>query len=767
MDELNHDSRPPLLLNEAAARRLLLAQALDSADPQGRLVGLEERERIEREALAATGDPAQGQRPDPRAWLQARAQGMVELLGHRQPRLAALAEPPPWRGWLAWGLPLLALVLGGLIDRIDNPRQVNLLSPPLLAFLLWNVAVYLGLLWFALRPPRGLRLPGPLVRWASGLAPRRAGGTRAEVARAFVLRWWQLAAALEGQRWRRILHTAAAAWAVGVALSIVLGGLVREYRVGWESTLLDLPQVHAVLRVLFAPVIALLPLEPFSQAELARLHFGSGVEVGRLEARRWVVLYVALLAVVVVLPRALLALWAAWRQHRLQGALAIALDDVYFTGLLGRVSPARIRLALLAPQAADAAVVRCVFRQATAAHGAVPPEGAWTVLGTERGDLLQLAPLVPDAPGTDQARSGWQRFWPGGARAPVPQPVAPDLVLLVVREGADLDAVAPALRRQGRPVLLLAAAGTEAGHAAALRTAGLSGEVLALEALPTWHEDHRLLDALGRLLPAWQAPGLGRIADQWHERAQARLAEAMRVLAGELVDAARDVQALPVLPTGMRQLMVRGEREAGHEARRDAMRQLLGRVRERQAAADARLLDLHGLDAASNAMLEHAVPEQFRVHQAVDTPQAGLAGAASGAAMGATVDLLTGGLTLGAASALGALVGGGAALAAAAWKNRAGEPGASLVMLDDAMLLALVRIALLRYLGVVHAGRAGEQGSEGWPQTVEAAVQAHEDGLQAALARARSAPQDDTVPVQLAQQLQALVPALLEALHGP
>jgi len=43
----------------------------------------------------------------------------------------------------AWLLPLAALLAGGFIDRIDNPRQVNLLSPPLLAFLLWNLGVYL------------------------------------------------------------------------------------------------------------------------------------------------------------------------------------------------------------------------------------------------------------------------------------------------------------------------------------------------------------------------------------------------------------------------------------------------------------------------------------------------------------------------------------------------------------------------------------------------------------------------------------------------
>ena len=36
--------------------------------------------------------------------------------------------------------------------------------------------------------------------------------------------------------------------------------VVREYRVGWESTLLDLPQVHFVLRALFAPVVGVVAI---------------------------------------------------------------------------------------------------------------------------------------------------------------------------------------------------------------------------------------------------------------------------------------------------------------------------------------------------------------------------------------------------------------------------------------------------------------------------------------------------------------------------
>ncbi len=62
---------------------------------------------------------------------------------------------------MARGLPLAALLLGLAIDRISNAHRVDLLSPPLLTVLAWNLAVYLLIAWRAMRPPQapGVRLP--------------------------------------------------------------------------------------------------------------------------------------------------------------------------------------------------------------------------------------------------------------------------------------------------------------------------------------------------------------------------------------------------------------------------------------------------------------------------------------------------------------------------------------------------------------------------------------------------------------------------------
>lgn len=766
-------------VNEAQARRLVLAQALDAADPQGKLVGAAEREQADREALAATGDPAHGEALDARAWLLDRAGRLAGLLEHRQPRLAALQHPPHWLAWLAWGLPLLALLAGGLIERIDNPKQVNLLSPPLLAFLLWNLAVYLFLAVSALWPRREAADAGRWARHLEALVERPRGGIAQQVANRFRLQWWRIAGALEGQRWRRILHTSAAAWAVGVAASIAIGGLVREYRIGWESTLLDLPQVHAFLQLLFAPVAAVTGTEPFGLDELARLRFGSGEAVGRDEARRWVFLYMGLLGLVVVLPRLLLALWAGLRQRWLASSITLDLGNAYFTPLLGRVRPARVLLAVAGVAEPGPGPLRSILRQASG--GAMPARAGepFTLFTTARGDNLQVVVVpagqaAPTAARAEAAARRWPAWLPVGRRpeAPLvltgaPDALRADLLLLACTQPHELDAWTGLLQQGASPALLLAGEGCESACAALLRRAPVGGETLPLAALPTWREDARLRAAIARLLPDYKAAGVQRLWAVWEDRAHARHVESMRLLAAEVAQAARDSEELGTRPTGMRQLVVREEREAGQAARRQAMAALLGRVRERQGGGDARLRELHGKDGEGAAPMEsHGLPERFRVEQPVHEPQAGLAGAASGAAMGAAVDLMTGGLTLGAASALGALVGGGAALVAAAWKNRGAQaPGVPSVALSDEMLQALAVAVLLRYLEVAHRGRARPE-PDLWRARAEAAMARDEETLQALWPRLRSEGADGDATAALAALLERVSLRVLGELGG-
>lgn len=775
-------------VDEASARQLLLVRAIEDVDTQGKLLSEVEREQLERDALAASRQGARGGDLDPAQYLQQRARRLLAAVANRNPQLAALQAPEPWRRWLMGLLPVLAVVLGMAIDRIDNPGQVNMLSPPLLGVLFWNLAVYLFLLVAAVLPARagiGQGLPQWLAR-LPGLGGR-SGRLRLDVSARFHQQWLQATGRQQALWGRQLMHLTAAGWAVGLALSILVGGLVRQYRVGWESTLLDLGQVHAFLQFLFAPVVALLPFEGFSAADLQRMAFASGAAIGVEEARRWVWMYVALLALVVVLPRALLAAWAAWRRRRLGRAVRIDLRDPYFVQVLARVSPARITLGVLAqPGPAHEQLLR-MLRQAA---DRPPPANAsaWTLLTTAKGDVLRVFDMPRDfqppvtvtpAPGqSPTAAQAWLqdllvRFKgarPAQEAGDAAQSVLADtdLVLLLPRDVEDLAEASRLLHWVAQPALVLVpveGASLDA-YRAAVRRLGLAADVLSLEASTGhWLRDPVLLDAVNARLAPSKRGGFGRLAAAWGERGAQRFEQAMEALAALLLRAARETEEAGTAPVGLRQLVDPNEREAALHARAGAEQALLRRLHEAETAAFAELVQLHRLEAAHAAVPAARLEQGFLVQQPVATPQAGVAGAATGAAMGAGIDLLAGGLTLGAATALGAAIGGGAAYVAAAWRNRTAPGGRGQVQLSDDMLQTLAETALLAYLAVARRnGASWAESATAWRSEAIVAVEARRAQLTALWRQARSDASDAAVQAELARELGTLARGLLARL---
>lgn len=322
-------------VTEPQLRTLLLAQAIEQADTRHTLVSPVELQDATRSAVAAArarGLPRVGVAEV----MLERATTIADHASGRDTTVAALHAPHtegPGAGglgpWVARGLPLAALLLGLAIDRISNAHRVDLLSPPLLTVLAWNLAIYLLIAWRAWRPPsqpsawlqQALRpLSYPFGRAEQGR------GLVARIAADFHQRWWAHAADLLQQRAARVLHLCAAAWGAGIALSLLLRGLVVRYQFGWESTFLDATQVHAIVSVLFAPLTLLLGLAPFTLEEIAATQNFAGESGvagmaggGGAAGSRWVGMYVGLLLLAVVLPRLALAAWARWREHRWQG----------------------------------------------------------------------------------------------------------------------------------------------------------------------------------------------------------------------------------------------------------------------------------------------------------------------------------------------------------------------------------------------------------------------------------------------------------------
>ncbi len=616
-------------VTEPQLRTVLLARAIAHADTGRTLVSPAEWDEATRTAVAAARERGVS-RVDAGDVVLEHAHAVAQRASGRDASVAALREPSALWRWLAHGLPLLALLMGLAVDRIANAHRVDLLSPPLLVVLVWNLCIYVLIAWRAWRPTTtALPLRQSLQLLATHVGTGRGRGLAARIAADFHARWWAHTADLQAQRAARVLHLCAAAWGAGIALSLLLRGLVVRYQFGWESTFLNAEQVHTIVSVLFWPVHALFAtlfgLAPFTLQEITATQNFAGEGAG---GSRWVWMYVGLLTLVVVLPRLALAAWARWREGRWQAPLD--LNDAAFDGLRASL-PGDLVVGLHGPQAE-------VFQNAA--------------LQTPQGDRLQFG----DASQPVDAVLAW-------TIAPLP----------------------PAW--QGVPSV-------------ALRWEAFGA---------SWVLEPALFDRLATTLPAQQRPALDRLRAAWVERNALRFQQALQALAQHL-------------------------HACAHPAPGDAAAHYADQVN----TLDTALRALHGqppLPTPHEAVSPPSptpLPTSRRAGAstalAVGTSAGAAAGAAAGAKAGALIDVGTGGLTLGAGTALGALLGG-----TTAWVLR------SLQKKDDGdeLLRHAMEAACTHYLVIAHLERVPPSDAarlaERWRAEVTGTVAAHGDALVAAL----------------------------------
>ena len=313
-------------MNENDSRDLLLVQAFEGiGNPAW---GAEDRQWASDAAARKLGTDAADE-----AWLLARARLAAGRLRERDATARMLDRASRWpagAGWLVAGLGLLAGFAG---DATGAGRFINLLAPPLLGLIAWNLAVYVGL---AVSGMRGAAVAprSPLARlWLRllGRRLRRADTGLPAIANRFAAAWAQASLPLPAARLSRSLHLAAAALALGAIIGLYLRGLVFEYRAGWASTFLEPGQVRALLGLVFGPASLLTGIDLPDAERLAAMRIPPGPGE---RAAEWIHLQAASLALVVVLPRLVLALFEHRRANRLARSVEIPLRDPYFTALL-------------------------------------------------------------------------------------------------------------------------------------------------------------------------------------------------------------------------------------------------------------------------------------------------------------------------------------------------------------------------------------------------------------------------------------------------
>ena len=323
-------------MTEDEARRVILLRAIEAEAP-GTSWSVADRAWATRAAHDAP----------PERFIAERARHAFERLVSRDASLGRWLGRRHWRpAWIVAAL-LVGLIVGLAVDRIGPAQRIELLSPPLLGVLAWNLGAYL-LLFIGMFMRRGRPWAGSLRRWLQrrlGTPPGAAGATRAAS-----LAWAEAAAPLHAARAAMLLHTAAAALGAGLVIGLYARGLVLDYRAGWQSTFLDAATVHAWLAAALAPASALTGVAIPRVDVIATMRVVPGLPA-TAPAAGWIHLFAATLAIVVIVPRLLLLMVAAWRARALAADLPLPMSEPYFERLL-RARRGDVASVLLVPHAA-------------------------------------------------------------------------------------------------------------------------------------------------------------------------------------------------------------------------------------------------------------------------------------------------------------------------------------------------------------------------------------------------------------------------------
>lgn len=334
-----------LRLPKADAETLLYAEALEAHPPEGWSAA--DGADASRDARAVAGDAATTE-----AFLLTRAKLVLARMRQGHPGLRPPKVPEGGAVTKAFAALLAAFGFfsGAVTDQLTSAgAELNLLSPPLLAVLLWNVAaVLLALAGMAaaLRTsgsPSGL--PLALARGftsLSGLSRLSPIGSAAD--KAFL---GSLLPALLPQaawRFRAALHWAALAFGVGVAASLLVRGIGTAYWAVWESTwFAGRPDaVATVIGILYGWIPSFLPgLSPLPDATAleALRSAGSASPAALAAGAPWLARMIWAIILLIVLPRLALALLSGLLARRTSRSLTVALSAERLDALMREAAP--------------------------------------------------------------------------------------------------------------------------------------------------------------------------------------------------------------------------------------------------------------------------------------------------------------------------------------------------------------------------------------------------------------------------------------------
>ena len=713
---------------------------------------------------------------------------------------------PSWPSWAGWLIVSLAFLLGIGTDAVGSAsRTVNILAPPLLLLMLWNMAVYVFIAANFLSKSRHFKLP------------------KLDATQAIVL-----------VRGTTVMHWAAAALALGALLAMYWRGLVFDYQALWQSTFLSTQAAHKLVQFVLSPAAWLggffggSGLPDLTSFEQLRAPASQGENAGR-----WIHWYAITVFLVVLLPRSLLALWANRTARQLQIAQTIAakksnsvpaaevatskthhfiqtiaLSLVAHTNV-GKTTLARTLLGRDIGEVRDAEHVTHTAERHVLVEseyqGVLERLELWDTPGFGDSELLAKRMVQAGNPMGWFLSEVWDRlqnraFW-YSQRAVRHMLEESDVVLYLVNASEKpaknldrltyLDAELTVLDLIGKPVVVLlnqvadhngVPTPPEAAEAELQRwkarvfKAKTVKDVLLLDAFTRcWVQEGRLLEAVAKFLPKKQAE-FARLNAAWLQRNQTRFQASMILLAQRLSRAAFDKEIVNEVgwsskfkEAGVALGKAMGLSDGDNTPKALAMKALSKRLDTDIRSNTDALIALHHLDGQASSVVLTRLAEHYAVQAPQSEGKAALwGGVVTGALVGLKADILTGGLTLGGGMLAGGVLGalGGAGLARG-YNQVKGVETPTLAwtpeVLDD-----LTRSALLGYLAVAHFGRGRGEWIQSeppafWVERIDAALAPQWGRLHAVWASiGESTPQQSQAELQtiLQQTSQAVLDSL-------
>lgn len=742
-------------MNESAARKVLLLQALETEQPALSLWGEEDGAWASRTALTDLAAKGNFQ-----SYIVRRAEYAFQRINAREPVLANWLTKRFWHSrWIFLAVPL-GLLMGIFINSIGSNQHVNLLDPPLLAVVLWNIFTYILLLGHLIKTlmSRSLK-PGVLI----GLTQRalRSSGLNSigfssngiiQIVQSFENLWLYCSSPLFTARASTLLHGLSASIALGLIAGLYLRGLVFDYRAAWESTFLGANSVHQILSFVLAPAIAISHITMPDVAALDAMRIVHGSKEVGVSAAPWIHLYSLTLLLIIVLPRTALMLWSMLRSYWIAHHMTVPLDNDYFKRLMrqygGDTPPKSLRLGLIShTKAAKTNFISSLLglnvEDINDTHELNKLGSVYSIIETPHSEELLLwdAPDVRETtriskqPHKSKTLLSWfssevwdrwldREFWDDQQIALNIRKDADILLYLVnVKDSPDFEEYLPneleLLKWLEKPIIVLLNQTQDVIEREVskikFKNAYLANQkhvkaILTVDEITKcWIQKDKLFQAIENVLDGERRLLMARLRTAYETISTQNFNASVRLLAKSLARIANDFELLPESQKNGVNLkrygavIGIGDNSDSDTKYNETQEELNVRLETEIRENIYGLIVIHGFDDKTYQDVHAPLARQFDVRSRLNEGEATFwGGVLTGALTGLSADVLSGGLTLGTGAIAGAVIGAFGAKGFARGVNIVRGNNQSRVMWSTETLNQMLEALLLRYIVVIH-----------------------------------------------------------------